>query len=301
MALSRVYLRAHWLSDTVAGALLGAGLALGWPALLMALRAPPGRRRTDPLTPCRAAGAVEQWRGSHRAGGTGHADRPRARRHRSAPRRSGMTQLASGPARTRPAKRSSGRKPAARKAAADNRAEPGPSEPGKDESPAGRAAQSENEAAEAVMGLDMVLVDAARGPLRRLVPPAGTALRFGSALARQPAHGGRPGRRAGPRGREDRRGQLGAGPEQEGQAVRRPGVVAATALLRRAMQLHLATARTAWELIEDADLDWQDDERIRFTATNLVDALAPSNVPVRQPAVAEGGDRHRRAERRRAA
>jgi membrane-associated phospholipid phosphatase len=38
MALSRVYLRAHWLSDSVAGALLGAGLALGWPALLMALR-----------------------------------------------------------------------------------------------------------------------------------------------------------------------------------------------------------------------------------------------------------------------
>jgi membrane-associated phospholipid phosphatase len=46
MALSRVYLRAHWLSDTVAGALLGAGLALGWPALLMALR-----RRRDPVAP----------------------------------------------------------------------------------------------------------------------------------------------------------------------------------------------------------------------------------------------------------
>ena len=44
------------------------------------------------------------------------------------------------------------------------------------------------------MGLDMVLVDAARGPLRRLVPPAGTALRFGSALARQPGHGGAAGR-----------------------------------------------------------------------------------------------------------
>ena len=38
MALSRVYLRAHWLSDTVAGALVGAGLALGWPAVLMAVR-----------------------------------------------------------------------------------------------------------------------------------------------------------------------------------------------------------------------------------------------------------------------
>jgi membrane-associated phospholipid phosphatase len=46
MALSRVYLRAHWLSDTVAGALLGAGLALGWPALLLAVR-----ERQQRLTP----------------------------------------------------------------------------------------------------------------------------------------------------------------------------------------------------------------------------------------------------------
>jgi membrane-associated phospholipid phosphatase len=43
MALSRVYLRAHWLSDTVAGGLLGAALALGFPALLLAVR---GSRET---------------------------------------------------------------------------------------------------------------------------------------------------------------------------------------------------------------------------------------------------------------
>ncbi|WP_324274596.1 hypothetical protein [Blastococcus brunescens] len=35
----------------------------------------------------------------------------------------------------------------------------------------GRPADPPEDATEAVMGLDMVLVDAARGPLRRLVPP----------------------------------------------------------------------------------------------------------------------------------
>ncbi|MGH8859967.1 MAG: phosphatase PAP2 family protein, partial [Jatrophihabitantaceae bacterium] len=41
MALSRVYLRAHWLSDVVAGGLLGGALALGWPALLQTIRGQP--------------------------------------------------------------------------------------------------------------------------------------------------------------------------------------------------------------------------------------------------------------------
>jgi undecaprenyl-diphosphatase len=53
MALSRVYLRAHWLADVVAGGLLGAALALGWPALLQAIR---GRR--DPAEPTDVATAM---------------------------------------------------------------------------------------------------------------------------------------------------------------------------------------------------------------------------------------------------
>lgn len=94
MALSRVYLAAHWLSDVVAGALLGAGLALGFPALLMAVRsrlttaraspeasrahAAEGRAAPTEASRVRAAGADsvdpsggvrEDWSGVHRPPG----------------------------------------------------------------------------------------------------------------------------------------------------------------------------------------------------------------------------------------
>src|SRR4051794_4537012 len=148
--------------------------------------------------------------------------------------------------------------------------------------PPSRPADPPEEAAETVVGLDMVLVDAARGPLRRLVPPTGTALRLASSLVRQP---GNVARRSGELVRE--LGRIGTGrseltPGRKDKRFADPAW-SGNPLLRRAMQAHLATARTAWELIDDADLDWQDDERIRFTATNLVDALAPSNVPVVNP------------------
>jgi polyhydroxyalkanoate synthase len=146
----------------------------------------------------------------------------------------------------------------------------------------GRPADPPEEAAEAVMGLDMVLVDAARGPLRRLVPPAGTAVRFGTALAKRPST---VASRATELAREVAKIAAGSSelaPNKKDKRFADPAWTG-NGLLRRAMQLHLATARTAWELIEDADLDWKDDERIRFTATNLVDALAPSNVPVVNP------------------
>ena len=145
------------------------------------------------------------------------------------------------------------------------------------------AAGAPEQAADAAMGLDMLLVDAAaRGPLRRLIPPAGTALRFGSALIRQPRV---VARRGGELARE--LGKVVAGrselePSKKDKRFADPAWTG-NPLLKRAMQAHLASARVAWELIEDADLDWQDDERIRFTATNLVDALAPSNIPVLNP------------------
>src|SRR3954468_16928091 len=135
------------------------------------------------------------------------------------------------------------------------------------------------EAADAVTGLDMVLVDGARGPLRRLVPPARTTLRFARSRA------GRPdvvARRSGEFAKELGRvvaGKSEVAPHKKDKRFADPAW-SGNPLLRRVMQAHIATAQTAAQLVEEADLDWQDDERIRFSLTNLVDALAPSNTPL---------------------
>jgi polyhydroxyalkanoate synthase len=55
--------------------------------------------------------------------------------------------------------------------------------------------------------------------------------------------------------------------------------------LRRLLQTYLATGRTVDELVRDADLDWKAERRVRFVAENILDAAAPSNVPVLNPAV----------------
>jgi membrane-associated phospholipid phosphatase len=51
VALSRVYLRAHWLSDATAGGLLGAGLAVLWPALLQPMVEQRTRERPESPVP----------------------------------------------------------------------------------------------------------------------------------------------------------------------------------------------------------------------------------------------------------
>src|SRR3954454_18089641 len=135
------------------------------------------------------------------------------------------------------------------------------------------------EAGEAVMGLDMVLVDGARGPLRRLVPTVRTTVSFAKGLAAKPDV---VGKRARYLARE--LGRIGVGrsevePNKKDKRFADPAWTG-NPLLHRAMQAHIATAQTAAKLVDDADLDWRDDERIRFTLSNVVDALAPSNTPL---------------------
>ncbi len=55
-------------------------------------------------------------------------------------------------------------------------------------------------------------------------------------------------------------------------------------LLRAAMQAYLAAAESVAGVVAEAGLDERDAERVNFVLTNLIDALAPSNNPLLNPA-----------------
>src|SRR5580698_9112202 len=130
--------------------------------------------------------------------------------------------------------------------------------------------------------LDLLLSDAATGMLRR-VNPGGSGLRLAAALAARP-------RLVAGRGRQllGELGRIAAGtsqlqPSRRDRRFADPGW-AGNPLLRRAMQAYLAAAETAEGVLADAGLGAADADRLGFVLTNLVDALAPSNNPLLNPA-----------------
>ena len=130
--------------------------------------------------------------------------------------------------------------------------------------------------------LDLLLTDAAIGRLRRL-HPGGSGLRLAAALAVRP-------RLVADRGRrllgELARIAVGTSQVQPSRRDRRFADAgwAGNPFLRRAMQAYLATAETAEGVLAEAGLSTADAERIGFVLTNLIDALAPSNNPLLNPA-----------------
>jgi polyhydroxyalkanoate synthase len=54
-------------------------------------------------------------------------------------------------------------------------------------------------------------------------------------------------------------------------------------VLHRIVQSYVVLAKATEELVADVPLDWRDGERVRFAATNLVEALSPSNNPLLNP------------------
>jgi len=138
------------------------------------------------------------------------------------------------------------------------------------------------EADELAAPLDALLVDAALGPLRLLTPDMSTA-RFAGRLATRPRA---TGRRLASLAVELAR--VGAGTSELAPQRRDRRFADATwgenPVLRRVVQAYLAAGRTVEQLIADADLGWRDDQRVRFLADNVMAAVAPSNVPLLNPA-----------------
>ncbi|WP_182378010.1 alpha/beta fold hydrolase [Nocardioides sp. WS12] len=142
-----------------------------------------------------------------------------------------------------------------------------------------------NQLAENAAPLDALLVGAALGAVRRFVPDASTA-RWAISLARQPRT---TARRLGGLAGEAAKIVAGTSDVTPRRGDRRFADVGWTdnPLLRRLVQIYLAAGKTVDQLIVDADLDPRDHERVRFLLENLVEALAPSNVPLVNPASAK--------------
>ena len=122
-------------------------------------------------------------------------------------------------------------------------------------------------------------------PLRRFVPDTSTA-HWAVSLARRPTI---TARRLGGLGAEARRILTGASTVAPDRKDRRFTDVAWTdnPLLKRLVQLYLTGGHTAEQLVIDADLEPRDRERVRFFLENLIEAAAPSNVPLVNPASAK--------------
>jgi polyhydroxyalkanoate synthase subunit PhaC len=134
-------------------------------------------------------------------------------------------------------------------------------------------------------GLEVMLTDAAteQGGMSRFLKPTAAA-RTVAGLARHPT---RAARDAGSLGAELVRVAAGRSERTPAKGDRRFGERAwqENWLFRRLLQSYLAACDTVDQLISDADLDWRTERQARFAATNVLDALAPSNFPWSNPAV----------------
>ncbi len=146
-----------------------------------------------------------------------------------------------------------------------------------------RVHEVDEDCTDAAAPLDLLLTDAALGPLRRFVPGM-SGVHWTVNLARRPSC-------VAGRGRSllAELARIGAGrselaPHPKDRRFADEGWLH-NPVLARAVQIYLAVGIAARGLVADADLDWGDEQRMRFVVDNLVDASSPSNNPLLNPRV----------------
>jgi polyhydroxyalkanoate synthase len=139
--------------------------------------------------------------------------------------------------------------------------------------------------AESAAPFDALLVDPALGPVRRFVPDLST-VKWAASLACKPDL---TARRLAGLGVEAGRVLSGTSAVAPHRRDRRFTDVAwaENPLLRRLVQLYVAGGHTAEQLLTDADLNPRDGKRVRFFLENVIEAAAPSNLPLVNPASAK--------------
>ncbi|MDQ6649310.1 MAG: alpha/beta fold hydrolase [Actinomycetota bacterium] len=126
-----------------------------------------------------------------------------------------------------------------------------------------------------------MLTDAALGPLRRMAPGK-AGLKLVAALAARPGTVARRSLAATAELAKIARGRSEVEPSKRDKRFADPAW-AGNPLLRRLVQAYLVTGKTIDDLLEDAALEWREYTQLRFVADNVIDAVAPSNLPFANP------------------
>jgi polyhydroxyalkanoate synthase len=142
--------------------------------------------------------------------------------------------------------------------------------------------ESEPDATEEVSMLDLLVPSETLGTLRRFWPDASTA-QYAARLASRPQTVMRRAVELATELAGIAAGTSAIAPERRDHRFSDPAW-STNSLFRRTLQTYLALARTSEALLADAELDWRDNQRLKFVLTNLVAASAPSNNPFLNPA-----------------
>ncbi len=141
------------------------------------------------------------------------------------------------------------------------------------------------ELADTAAPLDVLLTKAALGPVRQFSPDLST-VRWVTGLVARPTTTARRLRGLAAEGGRIAVGTSNLSPDRRDRRFADPAWTE-NPMLRRLTQLYLATGRTVEQLIDDADLGYRDERRVRFLVENIIEALSPSNLPLVNPTSAK--------------